>query len=280
MAKRTMTAAERARYNAARRRATAPKTAAAPQRSNRDMQRAYAAYRRKKAQEEGEEQKDTPFEEMNEEQKEAMRRRRAAAARRAAMRRKAQEKVEKGEDAPEKEQPEADIQPTEEEEKEARLRRARIARARANARKAYRKRAQEVSDDLKGPDGDSSNIKQIQNNSDVSDDLAAPTMKSDQTSQEPPASADEAEEKVLAAYALIEAQVKHSIIPADCRKQALAAKYCKQHTAKEMRFAAAQLSKVGSATKKAGNVRVQKRTAGISGKPAVKSSINDQCMFG
>ena len=261
---RRMTAAERKRYQQVRARAMA----------KRAMM--------KRAQEKLDEDEKKP--EFAEEDIEA--KRCARAARRAyanyLRRKQAQEKVEKDEEKPEDEAPQgdvpADIEPEEKDEKEAR-RRAALRRARRRA--AMRRRAQEVSDDLKDVDGDSSNIEELHKNADEpSDDLTVTDEEKGEVQIQPPASVDEAESKVLSAYALIDAQIAQKVIPASSRKAALASSYCKKYTSGEMKFATEQLGKVGSAGKKAGNVRVTRRssmpkTAAV----AKKSGFEDQCLF-
>ena len=271
---RKMTAAERKRYNRIRARALAKKRAQAID--------------------------DEMLEEMPEEivDDEIEAKRCATAARKAyadyLRRKKAQEVVEKDEEESKEEKPEddggapADIEPAPEEEekkeddveaKRCAARRAALRRARRRA--AMRRKAQEVSDDLKDVDGDSSNIEQLHDSAkEVSEDLVITDEEKGEVQIEPPASVDEAESKVLSAYALIDAQIAQKVIPASCRKAALASSYCKKYTAGEMKFAAEQLGKVGSAGKKAGNVRVTRRssmpkTAAV----AKKSGFEDQCLF-
>lgn len=227
---------------------------------------------------------------------------RAAYARYLRMKKRAQEeeeKVVKKDEEQEKvveekpvEEPEKEEKPVEEPEKKNEMekeegcdkRSAAAARARARRaarRRAMRRKANEVSDDLKDVDGDSSNIEEIKKPEEVSDDLTEGKA-DDQTYQEPPASADEAADKVIAAYALIDAQVAQKVIPAAARKAALAGEYCKKYTINEMKFAAEQLSKVGAAGKQASeekkNVRVSRRS-GITAGKSTSTGYEDQCMF-
>lgn len=279
---RKMTAADRRRYQRLRARAMAKRAVA-----------------QKKAQELDEEMlEDIPEEELDEE---IEAKRCARAARRAyanyLRRKKAQEVVEKDEEEDEEEAPKsdvpADIEPAPEEEnapeekkddKEVEARRAarrRAALRRARRRAAMRRKAQEVSDDLKDVDGDSSNIEELHKNADEpSDDLTITDEEKGEVQIIPPASVDEAESKVLSAYALIDAQIAQKVISANVRKASLASSYCKKYTSGEMKFAAEQLNKVGSAGKKAGNVRVTRRssmpkTAAV----AKKTGFDDQCLF-
>ena len=280
MATRKITASERARFQAAKKRALAKKSAS---RRTSDIEaakrRAYARYIR--AQETVEREPDKEVEDVpmdvEPEKEEAKRcaRRKAMMRRRAAMnrRKRAQEEIE---DVIEDEVEDA-IEPEKEEARRCARRRAAKMKARRNA---MRRRAQDVSDDLKGPDGDSSKITELKSDG-VSDDLVVTDEEDGGVQQTPPASVDEAEDKVLAAYDLIEAQIAHNVIKANVRKPALAAKYCKQHTAKEMRFAAEQLSKQGSVGKTAGNVRVAKRSSAMpKAKVSKGSGLEDQCIFG
>lgn len=276
MATRKMIASERARFQAAKKRALAKKSAS---RRTSDIEaakrRAYARYIR--AQETVEREPDKEVEDVpmdvEPEKEEARRcaRRKAMMRRRAAMnrRKRAQEEVED------------EVEDAIEDAKEARRRamaRRRAAKMKAR-RNAMRRRARDVSDDLKGPDGDSSKITELKSDG-VSDDLVVTDEEDGGVQQTPPASVDEAEDKVLAAYDLIEAQIAHNVVKANVRKPALAAKYCKQHTAKEMRFAAEQLSKQGSVGKTAGNVRVAKRSSAMpKAKVSKGSGLEDQCIF-
>lgn len=242
---------------------------------------------RKRAQEiENEIQDEEPVqEELDElEARKAQRRRAAikAAAKRRAMRRKAQE-AEIPEDIqpePEKEEEEKEEEPKQE--AEAMKARARRARALRRARRAMRKRAQDVSDDLKGPEAKPLSVPQ---GKDVSDDLAEPDEGDggiQQTPAELPNSIDEAEEKVLAAYRLIEAQIARKVIPANTKKAELASKYAKKYTASEMKIAADNLSKAGSVVEKkdAAGVRVSKRNAMPYTKTAKNSGgMDDACLF-
>ena len=175
-----------------------------------------------------------------------------------------------------------DEEPSEEEKKEAMRRRA-LARARraASGRAYRRKRAQEISDDLTGPEGDSSHIEQLDNGGKhVSDDLTDPDEGDGGIEQVPPASVDEAEDKVLAAYNLIDKQVANKIIASNVHRASLARKYCRQHTLREMKFAAAQLDKIGSAKKTAGNVRVTRRGSGIQNKrTASRNGMDASILF-
>lgn len=286
MATRKTTASERARFQAAKKRALAEKSAS---RRTSDIEaakrRAYARYIR--AQETVERETDKEVEDVpmdvEPEKEEAKRcaRRKAMMRRRAAMKRRkrAQEEIE---DEVEDEVEDA-IEPEKEEARRCARRNA-MARRRAAKmkarRNAMRRRAQDVSDDLKGPDGDSSKITELKSDG-VSDDLVVTDEEDGGVQQTPPASVDEAEDKVLAAYDLIEAQIAHNVVKANVRKPALAAKYCKQHTAKEMRFAAEQLSKQGSVGKTAGNVRVAKRSSAMpKAKVSKGSGLEDQCIFG
>lgn len=171
------------------------------------------------------------------------------------------------------EQPAMDIEPEpkpEEDEKDA-IRAKAIARA---------KKAQEVSDDLTGPDGDSSNIEEISNDGEhVSDDLANTDEGDGDTAQTPPDSVDEAESKVLAAYDLIEKQVAQKVIASNVHRASLAHEYCKTHTLGEMKFAAEQLEKVGSAKKTAGNVRVTRRGSGLQNKKTASETGMDSSIL-
>lgn len=284
MATRKMTASERARFQAAKKRALAEKSAS---RRTSDIEaakrRAYARYIR--AQETVEREPDKEVEDVpmdvEPEKEEARRcaRRKAMMRRRAAMnrRKRAQEEIK---DVIEDEV-EDEVEDAIEDEKEEARRCARRRAAKMKARRnAMRRRAQDVSDDLKGPDGDSSKITELKSDG-VSDDLVVTDEEDGGVQQTPPASVDEAEDKVLAAYDLIEAQIAHNVVKANVRKPALAAKYCKQHTAKEMRFAAEQLSKQGSVGKTAGNVRVAKRSSAMpKAKVSKGSGLEDQCIFG
>lgn len=281
MATRKMTASERARFQAAKKRALAKKSAS---RRTSDIEaakrRAYARYIQ--AQETVERETDKEVEDVpmdvEPEKEEAKRcaRRKAMMRRRAAMKRRkrAQEEIE--------DEIEDEVEDEVEDAKEARRRamaRRRAAKMKAR-RNAMRRRAQDVSDDLKGPDGNSSKITELKSDG-VSDDLVVTDEEDGGVQQTPPASVDEAEDKVLAAYDLIEAQIAHNVVKANVRKPALAAKYCKQHTAKEMRFAAEQLSKQGSVGKTAGDVRVAKRSSAMpKAKVSKGSGLEDQCIFG
>jgi hypothetical protein len=255
-----MTAAERARYERARAR--------------------YLA-RRKKAQEDEEIIDEEPIvedeEEMTEEARRAMRRAYARYLRT----KKAQEVVEKDDEkAVEKEDEPAEPKEDEEELEAKRCAARRRARMMAQ-RRAYmrRKKAQEVSDDLKDIDGDSSNIEQLHNGDSPSDDLVDPDVQDGGVEQIPPASVDEAEEKILNAYALIDAQIAKNIVPATAKKATLASQYCKRYTSREMKFAAQQLNKVGSAGKSAGNVRVSRRSTMPTKSIVAKTGFEDQCLF-
>ena len=284
MATRKMTASERARFQAAKKRALAEKSAS---RRTSDIEaakrRAYARYIR--AQETVEREPDKEVEDVpmdvEPEKEEARRcaRRKAMMRRRAAMnrRKRAQEEIK---DVIEDEV-EDEVEDAIEDEKEEARRCARRRAAKMKARRnAMRRRAQDVSDDLKGPDGDSSKITELKSDG-VSDDLVVTDEEDGGVQQTPPASVDEAEDKVLAAYDLIEAQIAHNVVKANVRKPALAAKYCKQHTAKEMRFAAEQLSKQGSVGKTAGNVRVAKRPSAMpKAKGSKGSGPEDQGIIG
>lgn len=301
---RTMTAAERARRARIRSQILAKRAAEGEdeeiivddeeiiedeemtEEARRAMKRAYARYLRKKAQEEEIVKKDDESEdeetiEEPDEDKEIEARRRAArrraAIRRAQMRRRAQE------EAPIPEKDEEEIEETkseDEEELEAkRCAARRRARMMARRRAAMRRRAQEVSDDLKDIDGDSSNIEELHKEDSASDDLVITDEEDGGVEQIPPASVNEAEDKVLNAYALIEAQIAQNIIPANVRKSSLASQYCKKYTAREMKVAAEQLGKVGSAGKKAGNVRVSRRSAMPTKTAATKSNFDEQCIF-
>lgn len=244
---------------------------------------------RKRAQEiENEIQDEEPVqEELDElEARKAQRRRAAikAAAKRRAMRRKAQEKEipEDIQPEPEKEEEEKEKEEEPKQEAEAMKARARRARALRRARRAMRKRSQDVSDDLKGPEAKPLDVPQ---GKDVSDDLAEPDEGDggiQQTPAELPNSIDEAEEKVLAAYRLIEAQIARKVIPANTKKAELASKYAKKYTASEMKIAADNLSKAGSVVEKkdAAGVRVSKRNAMPYTKTAKNSGgMDDACLF-
>lgn len=198
---------------------------------------------------------------------------RAAARRRAMMRRKAQEDAEESDES--EDEPKEDDEPV-----EARKRAAK-ARALRRARKAMRARKAEVSDDLTGPDGGEITITQGEP---VSDDLAEPDEEgSDMVQQTPaelPDSIDEAEDKVLAAYQLIEAQIARKVIPANVKKPALASRYAKKFSAGQMKLAAENLSKVGSQGGKTAskNVRVSKRSS-IPYTKTAGNSMDDSCLF-
>lgn len=229
-------------------------------------------------------------EEPKDEEVEARKRlqaRRKAAIKAAAKRRAMKKKAQEAEEIP------ADIEPEPEEEEkeevldemEARKAAARRARALRRARRAMRRKAEaDVSDDLTGPADDGAVT--IPQGKDVSDDLATPDEGDggiQQTPAELPDSIDEAEDKVLAAYNLIEAQIARKVIPANVKKAALASKYAKAYTAAQMKFAAENLSKVGSVEKSASkSVRVSKRPSMPYTKSAAKKggSMDDYCLFG
>ena len=166
------------------------------------------------------------------------------------------------------------------EEIEARRRSAKMQRARRMAR--MRRKALEVdelSEDLIGPEGDSSDIESLHDGEEhVSDDLETPNMKSDEVAQEPPASASEAEEKVAAAYALVDAQIAAGKIPATTRKAAVARKYAKQYTTREMRLMAQSIKGTSG---KAKGVRISRRSAmrQASANKGVDNSMTAECLF-
>ena len=147
-----------------------------------------------------------------------------------------------------------------------------------------RKAEADVSDDLTGPADDGEVT--IQQGKDVSEDLAIPDEGDggiQQTPAELPDSIDEAEDKVLAAYNLIEAQIARKVIPANVKKAALASKYAKAYTTAQMRFAAENLTQVGSVEKSASKSdRVSKRPSMPYTKSAAKTggSMDDYCLFG
>jgi len=103
------------------------------------------------------------------------------------------------------------------------------------------------------------------------------------TQQTPPPSVDEAEDKVVTAYDLIEAQIAHQVIQPNVRKASLASNYVKQYSTGEMKLAAENLRKVGTAGKSAGGVRVSRRSGLPSTKTAGNASdmggIDSQCLF-
>ena len=253
--------ARRARRIRARRSAMRSLKAARPARRMR---------RRAQSEEELEDEQED-MEDGDKDEKEARRRaaRRRATMRRAKMRRRAED-----------DEPKADIEPDEDEkdEKDKEARR-RAARKRALARMRNRRNA-EVSDDLTGPDGDSANFTEPQDGAMPSDDLGTPDEGDGGTDQTPPASVNEAEDKVLAAYRLIDAQIAHGAVAPNISKAALASKYCKKYSLKEMRIATQQLAKVGKAPKNAGkgNVRVQRRSAAINN-PAKNDGFDAECVF-
>ena len=92
---------------------------------------------------------------------------------------------------------------------------------------------------------------------------------------------EKGKDKVEAAYALIDSQVSHNVIPVPSRKAALASKYAKQYTAKQMRFATQQLEMVGKAVSKSvdSNVRIQRRSASIASNPTTSDGIDSECLF-
>lgn len=133
---------------------------------------------------------------------------------------------------------------------------------RAKSRSAAKKRAFEESDDLTGPEGDSANIEQLHDGDGISVDTEESDEKSDEVAQEPPASVNEAEDKVAAAYELIEAQIAQNIVLPGVEKSRMASKYVKKYSSREMRFATQQLRAVGSAGRSATvGVRIQNRGA-------------------
>lgn len=213
--------------------------------------------------------------------------RRAAIAKRRAAQRRADKMTRRAQDdedipadiEPEEEPAEA---PVEDEELEARRARARRARALRKARRAMRKRATDgISDDLTGPADDGAVT--IPQGKDVSDDLTDPDEGDggiQQTPAELPDSIDEAEEKVVAAYNLIEAQIAAKVVPANVKKAQLASKYARKYTTREMRLAASQLSKASSPKKVEKGVRVSKRSSVPYTKTAKSGSMDDFCLFG
>lgn len=225
----------------------------------------------KKGQDEPEAEDEKPEDEV-EARRLAARKRRAMKARRAAMlRKRAQED--------EEEEPEAEEEPESEEEepKEETARRAAKARALRKARKALRKKAQDVSDDLVGPA-----VKEIDipgAGEEISDDLAEGDADDmvQQTESELPDSINEAEDKVEAAYQLVEAQIARKIISPNVKRAALASKYARKFTVGEMKLAAENLEKVGSSKTASKNIRVSPRKAMPVTKQA--STNDDSCLF-
>lgn len=248
----------RARRASSRRRAMRPNSRKADLRMRRRAQ----------SEDEQEDEIEDEQEDMEDEEKEARRRR---ARKRAMMRRRAKMRRRAEDCAPKKDDDDED-----EDEKEARRR---AARKRALARMRNRRKA-EISDDLTGPDGDSANFTEPQDGDMPSDDLDTPDEGDGGTDQTPPSSVNEAEDKVLAAYRLIDAQIAHGAVAPNISKAALASKYCKKYSLKEMRIATQQLAKVGKAPKKAGkgNVRVQRRSAAINN-PAKNDGFDAECVF-
>lgn len=232
---------------------------------------------------------DAPAEEEEVEARKRLQARRRAAIK-AAAKRRAMKKRSMRRKAQEEEIP-ADIEPEPEEETEelvdeieGRKAAARRARALRRARRAMKRRAQDVSDDLTGPADDGKIT--VPQGKDVSDDLATPDEGDggvQQTPAELPDSIDEAEDKVLAAYNLIEAQIARKVVPANVKKAQLASKYAKAYSTAQMRFAAENLSQVGGAGKSASKgVRVSKRSSMPYTKSAAKTggSMDDYCLFG
>lgn len=230
----------------------------------RQLARIKAKIAARKAAEEPEEV-EIDVEEGAEEQKEARRRaaRRRAARRRAAMRRRAEDEAEK---------PDFIEEEGDKEQKEARARAARRA-----ARMAMRRRA-EVSDDLIG---ETDEIEIVHKTDEPSDDLVDDNTVDDQVQQTPPPSANEgeAEEKVAAAYGLVERQIAHKVIGGNVRKATAAAKICSEHTLGEIKFASEMLEAVGRAGKSAGNVRVQRRSAAAAQRVAGTNGGDAESIF-
>lgn len=259
--------------------------AEARRRAYRRACKAYARYKRAQDDEEIDEAVDEiegRGDAAEEEEAKAEARRRArrmaklrmAAKRKAATRRRAQE--DELEITPEEVEERLDEIEDKDESVEAR-RRAAKARALRKARRAMRRKA-EVSDDLVGPDADIDMPR-----GELSEDLVE--GKADdmvqQTESELPDSINEAEDKVLAAYRLIDAQIAKKVIPANVNKSALASKYARRFTAAQMKLTADNLSKVGSANKQSSKgVRVSKRSSMPYTKAAGKtSSMDDSCLF-
>lgn len=272
-----------ARRRAARRRALAKRRAA--------QRRRVAAPKRMRRRAQEEPVKDDVEETVDElegreelEARRARARRAAIAKRRAAQRRaKMTRRAQDDEDIPADIEPEEEpVEVVEDEEVEARRARARRARALRKARRAMRKRATDgISDDLTGPADDGAVT--IPQGKDVSDDLTDPDEGDggiQQTPAELPDSIDEAEDKVIAAYNLIEAQIAAKVVPANVKKAQLASKYARKYTAREMKLAASQLAKASSPKKVEKGVRVSKRSSVPYTKTAKSGSMDDFCLFG
>jgi len=212
---------------------------------------------------ESEEEVEAPWagDEESGETKEERRARAMAQAKRNAAKRKALKKAEEADDienaeVPEEVKPESTID-------EVTARKLRAMKS--------RKRAQEITDGLDQEEVSDDMTEEI--NPDANDDNVQ------QTPEELPDSIDEAEEKVLAAYELLEARIANGIENSKIRKQSRVAEYCKQYSTREMRLLATDLRKIGRAGKSTGNVRIAARTAALSNPSIATSRLSDECLF-
>ena len=89
-----------------------------------------------------------------------------------------------------------------------------------------------------------------------------------------------AQDAILAAYNLYDAQVVHNVVAPTAHKASVAAEYVKKYSSAQMKFAAEQLNKVGTAKKVAGNVRVTRKSGSINDAiSGMGDDISSSCLF-